>query len=324
MSFFGGGTDLPEFFFEHGGSVLSTTFDKYCYVTVRHLPQFFAYRNEAVYSKIEQVGSPDEFEHPVVRESMKLMDMHDLRISYEADLPARSGLGTSSSFTVGLINAFYAIKGKTVGKEQLALDAIHVERDLCQEAGGWQDQVAAAFGGFNRIDFDLDGFRVAPVRADSSTITCLNRHLMLFFTGIGRFSAAAQQTLQTAIPKRTRQLLKMRSLVDEAEKVLQGDRPLDDFGHLLNESWRIKRSLTDAVTNDTIDDVYDSAIGAGALGGKLLGSGAGGFLLFYVDEDRQAAVRHALSSLMEVPFQFEDSGASTLYRVPETYTKTSE
>jgi D-glycero-alpha-D-manno-heptose-7-phosphate kinase len=324
MSFFGGGTDMPEFFAEHGGAVLSTTFDKYCYVSVRHLPPFFDYRNEAVYSVIERTKTADTFDHPLIREAMKHLDMHNLRITYDSDLPARSGLGTSSSFAVGLLNAFYAIKGKTVTAEQLAQQAIHIERELCQEAGGWQDQIAAAFGGFNRIDFAGDTFQVSPIKATNSTLLHLNRKLLLFFTGFARYSHKVQETLQSAIPDKVCELQRLKTYVDEAEAILVDGRNLDQFGLLLDESWQIKRSLTSSVSNTTIDDLYRSAQQAGAVGGKLLGSGSGGFLLFYAAEDRHDTIRQALHGLMEVPFSFENSGASTLYCVAETFTKTND
>ncbi|MDR1711320.1 MAG: hypothetical protein LBR58_05635 [Propionibacteriaceae bacterium] len=321
MSFFGGGTDIAEYFNARGGAVLSTTFDKYCYVTVRHLPPFFDYRNEAAYTVIERTATPDEFKHPVIREAMKMLDMHDLRVTYEADLPARTGLGTSSSFAVGLLGAFYGIKGKTPDKRQLAADAIHVERVLCAEAGGLQDQVAAAFGGFNRIDFSASGFTVTPVAVAPERLRALNDRLLLFFTGFSRFSDQVQQHLVQAIGDRTAQLDELKRLVDVAQGILESGADLDDFGRLLDQTWRLKRGLTRQVSNDAIDQAYEAATEAGALGGKLLGSGSGGFLVFYVPPDRQDDVRAALHALMEVPFQFEDGGSQVLYCVPETYTK---
>jgi D-glycero-alpha-D-manno-heptose-7-phosphate kinase len=321
MSFFGGGTDVREFFTGHGGAVLSTAIDKFCYVTVRHLPPFFEYRNEAAYSVIERTTTPSEFEHPVIREAMGLLDMHDLRITYEADLPARTGLGTSSSFAVGLLHAFHAIKGKTATPQRLAEEAIHIERDRCREAGGLQDQVAAAFGGFNRIDFANDGFTVTPVRAAPERLAALQGRLLLFFTGFSRLSANVQDALVTAIPSRIAQLERMKAMVGEAQAILEGAGDMDAFGELLDEGWQLKRTLSSRVTTNRIDDLYRRARAEGALGGKLLGSGAGGFLVFYADPDRQDAVRHALRGHMEVPFAFEPEGSRTLYCVPETYTK---
>lgn len=318
MSFFGGGTDMPEFFREHGGSVMSTTFDKYCYVTARHLPRFFDYSNELVYSRIERVGSPEEFEHPAVRNAMDMLDMHELRITYEADLPARSGLGTSSSFAVGMLNAFHCIKGTYASKERLAREAIRLERELCGEAGGWQDQIAASFGGLNRIDFSSDGFQVRPVVVSPERKTSLDSNLMLFFTGFTRFSSEVQRENRPA--DKTAALLDMLALVDEAEATLvDKSAPLRRFGELLDETWRLKRGTGGKVSTDSIDRLYAEGLSAGAVGGKLLGAGGGGFLLFYVEPDAQASVAAAMSGLLRVPFHFEDEGATVAYYSPEDY-----
>lgn len=320
MSFFGGGTDFPDFYREHGGAVISTSFDKYCYVTVRHLPPFFEYRNELVYARTERVVGIDEIQHPAIREAMKWLDMRDLRVTYEADLPARTGLGTSSSFAVGLLNAFYALKGKYADKRKLADDAIYLERTLCAESGGVQDQIAASFGGLNVIRFDADGYEVCPVIISPERKQTLNRRLMLFFTGFSRFSSDIQVAHQTALKDKVAQLLEMKQLVSEAERILTGKGDLAEFGRLLDHTWQLKRGITDKISTGSIDALYRSAMEAGALGGKLLGAGGGGFLLFYVEEDRQPAVRAALSSLMEVPFRFENSGTSVLYYSPEEYS----
>ena len=321
MSFFGGGTDFPGFYREHGGSVISTTFDKYCYVTVRHLPPFFEYTNELVYSKTERVTNVNDIVHPAIREAMKWMDMHDLRVTYEADLPARTGLGTSSSFAVGMLNAFYALKGKYADKRKLADDAIYLERILCQENGGVQDQIAASFGGFNRINFDANGYQVSPVIISPERKQALNKNLMLFFTGFSRFSSDVQAAHQSALVDKTAQLLEMKSLVDDSEKILTGNGDLSDFGRLLDHTWRLKRGITNKISTNSIDSLYSLALDAGALGGKLLGAGGGGFLLFYVEDEYKNSVRKALSNLMEVPFNFENSGTNILYYAPETYTK---
>ena len=239
MSFFGGGTDMPEFFNEYGGSVISTTFDKYCYVTARHLPPFFDYSTELVYSKIERVSDPSDLEHPAVRNAMEMLGMRDVRVSYEADLPARSGLGTSSSFAVGMLNAFHCMNGTYASKERLAREAIRLERDLCAEAGGWQDQVAAAYGGLNRIDFADDAFTVRPVVIAPGRRRELEGNLMLFFTGFTRFSSDMQR--KNRVADKTAQLKEMLALVDEAEGVLtDGSRDLSEFGRLLDETWRLK------------------------------------------------------------------------------------
>jgi len=321
MSFFGGGTDFPGFYKEHGGAVLSTTFDKYCYVTVRHLPRFFDYSTELSYSKIERVKEIDEIQHPAVREAMKYLDMEEIRLTYEADLPARSGLGTSSSFAVGMLNAFYALKGKYADKRKLADDAIYLERVLCNESGGVQDQIAASFGGLNRINFNADGYKVNPVIISPDRKKQLNSNLMLFFTGFSRFSSDIQVGTQKAMVDKQAQLLEMFRLVDEAEKVLTSKTDLNEFGRLLDYTWRLKRGISSGISTDSIDGLYAKGMEAGALGGKLLGAGGGGFLLFYVEEDKQAHVRKAMEDLLYVPFEFENSGTRVIHYTPEMYEK---
>jgi D-glycero-alpha-D-manno-heptose-7-phosphate kinase len=318
MSFFGGGTDIPEFFEEHGGSVISTTFDKYCYVTVRHLPPFFDYANEVVYSKIERVKDPSEIKHPAVREAMRYLNMRDLRLSYEADLPARSGLGTSSSFAVGMLNAFHCLKGTYASKERLAKEAIHLERDLCAEAGGWQDQIAAAYGGLNRIDFSQDGFDVRPIVISKERKQELCDSLLMFFTGFTRFSSDMQK--QNKVADKTQRLLEMLALVDEAQAVLcDKSAPLSRFGELLDVTWKLKRGTGSAISTSAIDELYARGMNAGARGGKLLGAGGGGFLVFFVEPDARESVMAAMSDLLYIPFQFEDGGAGVVYYDPEDY-----
>lgn len=320
MSFFGGGTDMESFFREHGGAVISTTFDKYCYVNVRHLPRFFDYTNELVYSRMERVKNISEIEHPAIRNAMQMLDMHELRLSYEADLPARSGLGTSSSFAVGMLNAFYALKGKYANKKRLSEEAIYLERVLCNEAGGWQDQIAAAYGGLNRINFSADGFTVQPIIISPARKQCLNDHLMLFFTGFTRFSAEMQNANNVTAKSKNAQLMEMLGLVDEAERVLEdADADLDDFGRLLDHTWRLKRQTGSKISTGSIDELYEKGIKAGALGGKLLGAGGGGFLLFYVEPEKQSMVREALKDLLYVPFRFENEGSIILHYDPEQY-----
>lgn len=325
MSFFGGGTDIENFFKRYGGAVLSTTFDKYCYVNVRHLPRFFDWSNELSYSKSERVKDVENIQHPAIRNAMKMLDMHEIRLTYEADLPARSGLGTSSSFAVGMLNAFYALKGKYADKKRLANEAIYLERVLCNEMGGWQDQIAAAYGGFNRINLSADGYEVLPVIISPERKKLLNDNLMMFFTGFTRFSAVIQQANNLGDKEKTKQLKEMLSLVDDAEKVLTDKTAsLDDFGRLLDYTWKLKRQTGVAVSTGSIDDLYARGIEAGALGGKLLGAGGGGFLLFYVQPEKQKAVREAMKDLMYVPFKFENSGTQVIYYAPETYVPKEE
>lgn len=320
MSFFGGGTDIPTFYEKNGGAVISTSFDKYCYVNVRHLPRFFDYSTELSYARTERVTSIDAIEHPAIREAMKYLNMHEIRLTYEADLPARSGLGTSSSFAVGMLNAFYALKGKYADKRKLANDAIFLERVLCNEAGGIQDQIAASFGGFNRINFNADGYSINPIIISPERKKQVNDNLMLFFTGFSRFSAEIQISTQTTIKDKTAQLLEMLSLVDDAEKILTDEAAdLNDFGRLLDYTWMLKKQTGAKISTDSIDTLYAKAIENGALGGKLLGAGGGGFLLFYVEPDRQEAIRLALEELMYVPFKFENEGTRVIYYTPETY-----
>ena len=319
MSFFGGGTDYPGFYEKYGGSVISTTFDKYCYVTVRHLPRFFEYTNQLTYAQIERLSSIEEIKHPAIRNAMKYLDIHEIRLIYEADLPARSGLGSSSSFAVGMLSAFYALKGKYASKEKLAQDAIYLERVLCKENGGVQDQIAAAYGGFNRIDFSQDGFNVRPIIISKERKNELDGNLMLFFTGFSRFSSDIAHAQQKATKDKTNELLEMLKLVDEAENILTSKRSLNEFGKILDYTWKLKRGITDKISNSDIDALYEKAIAAGALGGKLMGAGGGGFMVFYVEKDKQHNVRKALSDLLYVPFNFENKGTSVLYYTPEEY-----
>ncbi len=320
MSFFGGGTDMEEFFRQYGGAVLSTTFDKYCYVNVRHLPRFFDYTTELSYSKTERVTDIEGIEHPAIRNAMKMLNMHEIRLTYEADLPARSGLGTSSSFAVGMLNAFYALKGKYVDKKELADEAIYLERVLCAEAGGWQDQIAASFGGFNRINFSADGYEVLPVIISPERKRRLNDNLLMFFTGFTRFSSDVQKANRQGYHDKTAELKEMLSLVDDAERVLTDKTTdLDDFGRLLDHTWKLKRQTGAAISTDSIDALYSKGIAAGALGGKLLGAGGGGFLVFYVQPEYRESVMKAMSDLLYIPFRFEDGGTRVIHYSPEEY-----
>ena len=321
MSFFGGGTDLESFFREHSGAVLSTTFDKYCYVHVRHLPPFFDYSTELAYSKLERVTKVEDIQHPSIRNAMQMLNMHELRLTYEADLPARSGLGTSSSFAVGMLNAFHCLKGNYASKKQLADEAIYLERVLCNEAGGWQDQIAASFGGFNRINFTAQGYEVLPLIIRPERKKQLNSNLMMFFTCFTRFSATIQQTNQLNSRDKINQLKEMYKLVDSAQKILTDpSTDLDDFGRMLDYTWQLKRKTGSAVSTSQIDQYYQRGCAAGALGGKLLGAGGGGFLVFYVPQNKQEAVRNELKELLYIPFEFENDGTRVIHYTPETYS----
>lgn len=314
MSFFGGGTDFPEFYNEYSGAVISTTFDKYCHVNVQHLPQgIFDYKNLLSYAQIEKVDSVDEIKHPAIREAMKWLNLDRICLNYDADLPARTGLGTSSSFSVGLLNAFYRLQGITKSKCELADDAIHLERFLCKEEGGVQDQIAAAFGGFNRIDFSKDGYKVTPIDFPQERKDRLNDNLMLFYTGLSRYSFQVQKSTKEMLGKRTAELLEILKMVDEAEKnLVNPNSSLDDFGLMLNETWKLKRSISNKISSDFIDELYIKAINSGALGGKLLGAGGGGCLLFYVPEERQESVRKAFDGFFEIRFRFENEGTQII------------
>jgi len=270
-------------------------------------------------AKTERVTDVESIEHPAIREAMKMLDMHEIRLTYEADLPARSGLGTSSSFAVGMLNAFYALKGKYADKRKLADDAIYLERVLCKESGGIQDQIAASFGGFNKISFNADGYTVSPVIISPERKLRLNDNLMLFFTGFSRFSSDIQVEAEKSLKSKEAQLLEMLQLVDEAEQVLTSKTDLTEFGKLLDYTWKLKRGITSKVSTDSIDAIYDKAIKAGATGGKLLGAGGGGFLLFYVEADKQKNVHEALEDLLYVPFEFETAGTQVIHYTPESY-----
>ena len=316
---------MPSFFNEHGGAVISTTFDKYCYVNVRHMPPFHPYISELVHNRFERVNDIEQIEHPLIRECMRLLDIHEIRLTYEGDLPARTGLGTSSTFAVGMLNAFCALKGKMMSKRQLAQEAIHVERDILQEHGGWQDQVAAAYGGLNRIDFKDDDFSVHPIVISPERKKELDENLLLFYTGIQRFSSEIQADTFAKPVDKTQQLKDMLALVDEAESILCDKKTsLDEFGKLLDTTWKLKRGTGAKVSNGSIDELYAAGIKAGALGGKLLGAGGGGFLLFYCEKEKQDALKSAMEQLMVVPFSFENEGTQILYYNPVQYSPRKE
>lgn len=313
MSFFGGGTDVKEYYEEYGGAVLSTTFDKYCYVIMRYCPPFFEHTGKFSYKKIEEFNNPEEIGHPLVREILKKYELNDIQIVYDADLPARSGLGTSSAFSVGLLNALHSIRGEFIDKMSLAKEAIYVERVLCKEAGGVQDQLACSFGGLNKYNFDRDGFDVTPIIMTREKKNLLNESLLLFFTGFVRYSADILKDQVKNTKSKIQQLHDMVKLVDEGVKVLTGKGDLDDFGRLLDYTWQLKKTLSGRISNSGLDEIYDKAKNAGALGGKVLGAGGGGFVLFFVNPDKRQKVIQALHPLMHVPFAFETSGTRVIY-----------
>lgn len=319
ISFFGGGTDYPGWFRRHGGSVLATTIDKYCYITARHLPPFFEHRIRVVYSRIESCMHRDEIRHPAVREVLRFLEIdRGVEIHHDGDLPARSGMGSSSAFTVGLLNALYALKGVMPSSEQLARESIHIEQEVLKETVGSQDQALAAYGGFNRLSFLPDGgLSVRPVSLGRERIAELNAHLMLFFTGILRTASSVAGSYVGEIDDRSPQLRRMMEMVDESLAVLGGSGSLEPFGELMHEAWLSKRSLSHRVSNPAVDAMYDAARAAGATGGKLTGAGGGGFLLLFVPPERQKRVREALKDRIWVPFQFESRGSQVIFYDPE-------
>jgi D-glycero-alpha-D-manno-heptose-7-phosphate kinase len=322
ISFFGGGTDHPSWFRENHGKVLSTTFNKYCYISVRHLPPFFEHKYRVVYSKIESVNNIDEILHPSVRESLQYFKCtQGLEIHHDGDLPARSGIGSSSSFTVGLVNAMNALKGSIRSSEELAKTAIHIEQDMIKENVGSQDQVATAYGGFNEIDFNMDGtFSVNPIIISQDRKVNLNDHLMLFFTGISRFSSEVAKSQISNMENCYSQMNELRDMVNEGSSILNNlNMPLDEFGKLLNRAWENKRSLSSKITNKKIDELYSTAIKAGAIGGKILGAGGGGFILFFVKPGDQDRVKKVLSNLIHVPFKFENTGSKVVLYQPNGF-----
>ena len=318
VSFFGGGTDYPTWYRTYGGAVLSTTIDKYGYITVRHLPPFFEHKNLIVWSKIEKVKHRDEIEHPSVRESMRYFGIEDgLGVHYDGDLPARTGLGSSSAFTVGFVNALLTLKGMDVTKQQLAEHAIHIEQNMLKENVGSQDQVAAAFGGLNKISFAANGaIVVTPMRMSPARAEELQRNLMLVFTGFERTASDVAREQVANTHEKTEELRAMHAMVDQAAAIITSDtHPLDDFGRLLDESWQIKQTLSSKITNGAIGDIYETARQAGAIGGKLLGAGGGGFLLLYVRPENQPKVREALKGFLHVPFRFDTTGSTVIHRM---------
>lgn len=319
ISFFGGGTDYSAWYRDHGGAVLATTIDKYCYITCRHLPPFFEHKHRIVYSRIENALENNDIEHPSVRAVLNWANVVDgLEIHHDGDLPARSGLGSSSAFTVGLAHALYGLRGQMVSKSTLARDAIHIEQDLIGENVGSQDQVSAAYGGFNRIDFHRnDTFDVTPVILPALRRDELRDHLMLCFTGVSRIADAIAKSKIDNLKNRETELNRMREMVDEAVVILADSRvSIDEFGKLLDLGWKYKRSLSDQVSTPQIDQIYEEAMRAGAVGGKILGAGGGGFMLLFAKPERHAAIRERLKELVHVNFNFDDSGSRVVLYQP--------
>lgn len=320
ISFFGGGTDYPAWYEDNGGAVLATTINKYCYISCRYLPPFFDHKHRIVYSKIENVKDVSEIQHPAVKAALEFKGVKEgVEIHHDGDLPARTGLGSSSSFTVGLLHAIYALKGIMPSKQVLASEAIHVERNILKEHVGSQDQVLAAYGGFNKISFNSDHtFQVSPVILNQARLQQLQDHLMLYFTGLSRHASEIAKKQIENTNKKKAELLAMHKMVDEALNILcDGNRSILDFGRLLHESWRLKKSLTDAISTPYVDEIYNAAHSAGAVGGKLLGAGGGGFMVFFSRPEEQPKIKERLKGLLLVPFKFETSGSQIVVYQPD-------
>lgn len=325
-SFFGGGTDYPSWYRTHGGAVLAATIDKYCYITCRYLPPFFSHKIRVVYSQIENCQTIDEIAHPAVRGVLGFLKItRGVEIHYDGDLPARSGIGSSSSFTVGLLHALHALKGHMPSKHQLAMESIHIEQECLKETVGSQDQILAAYGGFNHITFFPDGdISVRPVTIGRERVAELNAHLMLFYTGIDRTASDIAKTYISNINGIERQLRIMKDLVEESLSILNSGQDITAFGKLLHEAWQTKCSLSPVVSNSHVNELYSQALSAGAIGGKLTGAGGGGFMLLFVPPLGQTKVRERLKGLIYVPFKFEFSGSQIIFFQPETECSSGE
>ena len=316
ISFFGGGTDYPAWYEDHVGMVLNVTINKYAYITVRELPPFFDYKYRIQYYLKEEVGTLEEIKHPVVREAAKLLNISKgLEIVHNADLPARSGLGSSSTFTVGMFHALYAMKNRMVTKRELALSAINLEQNIIGEAVGSQDQTAAAFGGLNLITFNKQKtFEVQTLTVSQERLNELQDNLLLCFTGFSRTAEKVAKAQIKATPKKEKELNMMLNILDEAKNtILDKNCSLDNFGELLNKQWHLKRELTNQITNNEIDEIYSKGMNAGAIGGKLLGAGGGGFMLFYANKEHHEKIKSALEDKLFVPFRFEKTGSQIIY-----------
>jgi len=319
ISFFGGGTDYPEWCRKNGGAVLSTTINKYCYITCRYLPPFFSHRFRIVYSKIENSQNIDEVKHPAVREILRFLKFErGLEIHHDGDLPARSGLGSSSAFTVGLLHALYALKGIMPSKNQLAKESIYIEQEMIKETVGIQDQVATAYGGFNHIQFFPSGeISTKPITLTHERMTELNGSLMLFFSGIKRTASDIAQSYVQNMENKRKKMNLLMDMVNEAISILNSGENLVKFGQLMHEGWQIKKALSSRISNTYIEDIYKKAIESGAIGGKLIGAGGGGFMLFFVQPKDQEKVKERLRNLVHVPFKFEFNGSQIIFFEPE-------
>lgn len=315
ISFVGGGTDYHTWYQKHGAAVISVTMNHYCYLKCRMLPPFFEHKSRIVYSKIEEVRQHADINHPAVRAVLDYLKINQgVEINHQGDLPARSGLGSSSAFTVGLLHAMYAMRGMMSSKRELACEAIHVERDILKENVGVQDQIATAYGGLNKIVIQPDGhFEVSPLILTGNRTRELHEHLLLFFTGVSRTASDIAGDKIKSIPNKTLELQQMRRMVDDAEQILCSDQSITTFGELLHEAWTLKRQLSSKIATDFIDDIYERARNAGAIGGKLLGAGGGGFMLFFVKPENKLQVCEALKDLLLVPFEFEHSGSQIIF-----------
>jgi len=326
MSFFGGGTDYPVWYREHGGSVLGVTINKYCYISCRYLPPFFKHKSRIVYSKVETVSSNNDIEHPAVRGTLQHLKMTSgVEIHHDGDLPARTGLGSSSSFTVGFLNCLFALKHQMATKTQLAKEAVHVEQSVLKENVGSQDQIMAAFGGFNRIDFHRDdSFTVTPMILNQEKLVHLQKHILLYFTGFSRFASdiAGEQIQKTK--ERTTELTQIHEMVDEAVSILAGKCNFTEFGKLLHEGWKLKRGLTSKISSPAIDEIYEAALSGGAIGGKLLGAGGGGFMLIFAKPEDHLKIEAKLNGLLRVPVRFENEGSQIIVYQPNNISDSVE
>ncbi|MFH1202773.1 MAG: kinase [Candidatus Omnitrophota bacterium] len=318
ISFFGGGTDYPVWYKKKGGAVLATTINKYCYISCRYLPPFFEHKSRIIYSKMEYVKDICEIQHPAVRECLRFMKIdRGIEIHHDGDLPARTGMGSSSAFTVGLLNNLYALKGIMPTKRQLALNAINLEQEVMKENVGSQDQALTAFGGFNLVEFGgKDHIKVSPITISAQRIENFQDHLMLFFTGFSRIASDIAQEQVRATPYKKKELKAMFEMVNTALEILNSKSDLSKFGKLLHESWQIKRSLSYKISNPRIDEIYSTAMRAGALGGKILGAGGGGFMLIFAKPGTQPKIKERLRDLLYVPFRFETLGSQIIFYSP--------